>query len=216
MLLYKESRYQFVGYFSKEKSSTSKNNLSCILILPIYQKNGLGKLLIELSKYFFFEYTTPSSPRFNNNNKFPLRGYHLFTKSNKIGSPEKPLSQSGLISYRKYWLEKISRLLLKHDSISISQIKSLTGIAVDDILDTLKHYSMLHLTPHGNYTIVLYPLSPSTSSEFQFFPERVRLSPSFLCHIHPLLPMKDSLQQVSSCGINLDRSLFIDKSNLSK
>ncbi|KAJ1908906.1 Histone acetyltransferase [Tieghemiomyces parasiticus] len=41
----------FVGYFSKEKNSGNEYNLSCILVLPIYQRKGYGNLLIEFSKY---------------------------------------------------------------------------------------------------------------------------------------------------------------------
>ncbi|KHN71121.1 Histone acetyltransferase KAT6A [Toxocara canis] len=39
-----------VGYFSKEKRPSQNNNLSCIMVLPIAQRAGYGKLLIDLSK----------------------------------------------------------------------------------------------------------------------------------------------------------------------
>ncbi|CAH8493829.1 unnamed protein product [Dicrocoelium dendriticum] len=73
-----------LGYFSKQKpedshdtsSSTtvSYNNLSCILILPPYQCHGYGRMLIELS-------------------------YTLSLMENRIGTPERPLSDPGLILY---------------------------------------------------------------------------------------------------------------------
>lgn len=40
----------FAGYFSKEKSTKTTNNLSCIMVLPGFQKRGIGSLLIDLSK----------------------------------------------------------------------------------------------------------------------------------------------------------------------
>jgi histone acetyltransferase MYST2 len=42
--------FHIVGYFSKEKSSFLNYNVSCILALPPYQKQGFGRLLIDFSK----------------------------------------------------------------------------------------------------------------------------------------------------------------------
>ncbi|KAJ1556548.1 hypothetical protein HK405_002561, partial [Cladochytrium tenue] len=39
--------FHFVGYFSKEKRSSSNYNLSCIVTLPIFQRKGYGNLLID-------------------------------------------------------------------------------------------------------------------------------------------------------------------------
>ena len=38
-----------VGYFSKEKNSYLNYNVSCILTLPPYQRQGYGRLLIDFS-----------------------------------------------------------------------------------------------------------------------------------------------------------------------
>ena len=38
-----------VGYFSKEKNSYQNFNVSCILTLPPYQRQGYGRLLIDFS-----------------------------------------------------------------------------------------------------------------------------------------------------------------------
>jgi hypothetical protein len=40
----------FVGYFSKEKKSSLGYNLSCIMTLPSYQRNGYGQFLIDFSE----------------------------------------------------------------------------------------------------------------------------------------------------------------------
>ncbi|QDS75034.1 hypothetical protein FKW77_006105 [Venturia effusa] len=104
----------FVGYFSKEKRPSSMNNVSCILVLPIFQRRGFGHMLIDFS-------------------------YLLTKNEQKMGSPEKPLSDMGLVSYRGYWRLTLCELLRKHKgTISISRISELTGMTPDDIVSALE------------------------------------------------------------------------------
>ena len=101
-----------IGYFSKEKESSEGYNLACILTLPQHQRAGYGRLLIEFS-------------------------YELSKREHKLGSPEKPLSDLGLLSYRAYWAEIIVDLLLKTDEdISIDEIAQRTAIVHSDVLHT--------------------------------------------------------------------------------
>lgn len=39
-----------VGYFSKEKHCQQKYNVSCIMTMPQYQRQGFGRFLIDFSK----------------------------------------------------------------------------------------------------------------------------------------------------------------------
>lgn len=115
-----EQGHHLVGYFSKEKESAEGYNLACILTLPQYQRMGYGRLLIEFS-------------------------YELSKKEGKVGSPEKPLSDLGLLSYRAYWADTIIKLLMENDSdhITIDEISSRTSMTTTDILHTAQTLSML-------------------------------------------------------------------------
>ncbi|BEI84236.1 hypothetical protein CcaverHIS002_0408400 [Cutaneotrichosporon cavernicola] len=120
-----------IGYFSKEKESAEGYNVACILTLPQHQRKGYGKVLIEFS-------------------------YELSKVEGKLGSPEKPLSDLGLLSYRAYWQEKIVELLLEsEDEISLDEIAHRTAITHGDIMHTcqalqmIKYYKgqhIIHLT----------------------------------------------------------------------
>jgi len=114
MTEYDEFGCHFVGYFSKEKRPSSQNNVSCILTLPIHQRKGYGHLLIDFS-------------------------YLLTRVERKTGSPEKPLSDMGLVSYRNYWRLILSHQLLNQKTpLSITDISDLTGMTADDIVSALE------------------------------------------------------------------------------
>lgn len=109
-----------VGYFSKEKESAEDYNVACILTLPQYQRKGYGKLLIEFS-------------------------YALSVVEMKTGSPEKPLSDLGLLSYRSYWSEAILELLriVKDTPLSINDISQRLCMKTEDIISTLNHLNLV-------------------------------------------------------------------------
>ncbi|XP_011055442.1 PREDICTED: histone acetyltransferase KAT7 isoform X2 [Acromyrmex echinatior] len=109
-----------VGYFSKEKNSFLNYNVSCILTLPPYQRQGYGRLLIDFS-------------------------YLLTRVEKKIGSPEKPLSDLGLISYRSYWKDVLLQYLCNFGGkeISVKDISKEMAIDSYDIVSTLQALGMM-------------------------------------------------------------------------
>lgn len=109
-----------VGYFSKEKNSFLNYNVSCILTLPPYQRQGYGRLLIDFS-------------------------YLLTRVEGKIGSPEKPLSDLGLISYRSYWKDVLLSYLCARagTQLSIKDMSQEMAIHSTDIVSTLQALGMM-------------------------------------------------------------------------
>lgn len=78
--------------------------------------------------------------------------YELTKKEGKLGSPEKPLSDLGLLGYRAYWAETIVELLLQtDDELSIDDIAQRTSITHSDVMYTcttlqlFKHYKAVHV-----------------------------------------------------------------------
>lgn len=119
-----------IGYFSKEKESAENYNVACILTLPQHQRSGFGKLLIEFS-------------------------YELTKREHKLGSPEKPLSDLGLLGYRAYWAETIVELLLRtNEEISIEDIAQRTAIVHADVLHTCTALNMLKQYQGKHYLVL--------------------------------------------------------------
>ncbi|XP_071961530.1 histone acetyltransferase KAT5-like [Antedon mediterranea] len=137
MTEYDSKGFHIVGYFSKEKESSEDYNVACILTLPPYQRKGYGKLLIEFS-------------------------YVLSQFEGKTGSPEKPLSDLGLLSYRSYWSQTILETVLKLPSpsdgerpqITISEICEATSIRKEDVISTLQHLNLINYYK-GQYILTL-------------------------------------------------------------
>ncbi|XP_052686020.1 histone acetyltransferase KAT6B-like isoform X3 [Crassostrea angulata] len=109
-----------VGYFSKEKHCQQKYNVSCIMTMPQYQRKGYGRFLIDFS-------------------------YMLSRVEGHPGSPEKPLSDLGKVSYLAYWKSVIIEYLHKYQDsrITIKGMSRATGMCPHDIAHSLEMLNMV-------------------------------------------------------------------------
>lgn len=118
-----------VGYYSKEKYSDVGYNLACILTFPSHQRKGYGRFLIAFS-------------------------YELSKKEEKVGSPEKPMSDLGQQAYKPYWNSTIVDFLYQQSRyqeengggagrLSIMDISKKTSIMAEDIIFTLNQLGIL-------------------------------------------------------------------------
>jgi histone acetyltransferase HTATIP len=104
--------------------------VACILTLPQHQRHGYGKLLIEFS-------------------------YELSKKEGRLGSPEKPLSDLGLLGYRAYWAEAIVDFLIQasesgEGEVSIDDIAQKTSVTHTDIMNTYAFFPIPTLPTVSN------------------------------------------------------------------
>ncbi|KAJ1462600.1 acyl-CoA N-acyltransferase, partial [Pelagophyceae sp. CCMP2097] len=111
--------HHVLGYFSKEKQSPDEYNLACILTFPQYQRQGYGTLLISLS-------------------------YELTVLEGKHGSPEKPLSDLGKLSYKAYWSWTLLNALRNADGrVSVEDVAKARGLKLEDAISTLSQLNLL-------------------------------------------------------------------------
>ncbi|XP_058056052.1 histone acetyltransferase KAT6B-like [Anopheles bellator] len=112
--------HHMVGYFSKEKHSQLCYNLSCILTMPQYQRLGYGRFLIDFS-------------------------YLLSRVEQKTGTPEKPFSDLGRVSYHRYWCSAILSFLYlnRYGSLTLEDISKETGLSVCDVVQALRNLGFI-------------------------------------------------------------------------
>ncbi|XP_049875953.1 histone acetyltransferase KAT6B isoform X2 [Pectinophora gossypiella] len=120
-----------VGYFSKEKHCQQKYNVSCIMTMPQYQRQGFGRFLIHFS-------------------------YLLSKEEGQPGTPEKPLSDLGRVSYHAYWKSIILEFLndYKDKPFTFEDIAHATGMHMNDIAVTFQLLGFVRYIP-SNDTIKL-------------------------------------------------------------
>lgn len=70
--------------------------------------------------------------------------YELSKKEGKVGTPEKPLSDLGLLSFRSYWTQVLLKIIRKHQgNLSIKDISTMTAIKTEDIISTLQSLNLI-------------------------------------------------------------------------
>lgn len=112
------------------------------MTLPNHQRKGYGHFLIDFS-------------------------YLLSRKEGKRCSPEKPLSDLGLISYSSYWCYRVMHYLDLHqtEALSVEAISNATGMTINDVLAVLEHYGAIRWNP--SRTIYEASLDASVLSNFR-------------------------------------------------
>ncbi|CAF0779679.1 unnamed protein product, partial [Didymodactylos carnosus] len=154
-----ENKERFIGYFSKEKDSTTGFNLSCLLCLPHHQRKGYGKLLIQFS-------------------------YELTKLEGTIGTPEKPISDLGYKAYLSYWTWSLLTALKDKPEREVNELSSITGINNENVLETLSSYGFVKYWRHGNYIcaskrVIEAKLQELSDKRFlSVDPQLIRWSPS--------------------------------------
>lgn len=124
---------QIVGFFSKEKMSWDNNNLACILVFPPWQRKGLGKILMGVS-------------------------YELSRRENRIGGPEKPLSELGRRGYLRFWEARLSRSILGLEAkrtLSVGEIAEACWVLPEDVVGTLKDMGVLTASKIADGAVVI-------------------------------------------------------------
>ncbi|OQV15815.1 Histone acetyltransferase KAT6B [Hypsibius exemplaris] len=155
-----------IGYFSKEKNSPQRYNVSCIMVLPPYQGGGYGRYLIDFS-------------------------YLLSRTEGQHGTPEKPLSELGQLSYHAYWKSAILDFFLdqRQKSATKTSIKAIcdtTGMWPQDVADTLQQLGFIvknEETKAWEFALLQDKLSEhvdkksTTKKRLPLFPDKLRWDP---------------------------------------
>lgn len=114
------------------------------MVLPPFQRRGYGKLLIQLS-------------------------YALSRRESRIGTPEKPLSDLGKVSYRSYWWWILIRVLDESNvdrNISVVELSEMSGIYPDDIISTFNAVQMVKYYKCKYLSVSLINSTRSVSKEY--------------------------------------------------
>ena len=115
-----------VSFFSRDCRWLDNNILACILVLPPYQREGYGRLMISIA-------------------------YEMARRIGINGGPEKPLSDLGKKAFTAYWKEKIlETMFAHHDKIKcVDDFTTISSIAKADLLKTMKEMKLLYHTNEG-------------------------------------------------------------------
>jgi len=118
--------------------------------------------------------------------------YELSKLEGKVGSPEKPISDLGKVSYLSYWSNVVISILRDKkpgEQISIEDLSNQTSITTADIIETLKHLRVL-VWYKGKWVFSTTQLqaviieSKALKAKMVFNPEDVSVSPCKPEHLH--------------------------------
>ncbi|GMR32456.1 hypothetical protein PMAYCL1PPCAC_02651, partial [Pristionchus mayeri] len=103
-----------VGYFSRQRSEDQEYNLSCFCVFPCYARKGFGRFIIDFS-------------------------YHLSRLSKMPGTPERPFSPFGRISYYGYWKRTVVLALATAKEFDLKDLGMKLGMNEKDIQEVIEH-----------------------------------------------------------------------------
>tara|TARA_B100000795_G_scaffold268069_2_gene254248 strand:- start:328 stop:666 length:339 start_codon:yes stop_codon:yes gene_type:complete len=104
-----------------------------------------------------------------------------------VGTPERPLSDLGLVSYRSYWAHVLLSIMQSHrGAISIKQLSEMSAIKTDDIVSTLqalkliKYWKGQHMISVSSRVLQEYVTSEQTRSGLQVDVSKLHWTPHHL------------------------------------
>ncbi|KAK3928002.1 Histone acetyltransferase KAT6A [Frankliniella fusca] len=192
-----------VGYFSKEKHCAQKYNVSCIMTMPQYQKQGFGRFLIHFS-------------------------YLLSKQEGQPGTPEKPLSDLGRISYHAYWKSVILEYLHSHENemtgvtnLTLDAISKETGMYSHDIVVAFQLLGMVHWDDKTSAPVIIVDWNlvnqhairvANSKTRIPLEPECLRWTPLVTNVATPLGLVKEEDEESADEEMpSLDRSVKTEK-----
>ena len=117
--------FELLGYFSRSKqsfaTSADSHNVACLLTFPHQQQRGYGRFLIAAS-------------------------YALSKVEGRVGGPERPLSDMGRVSYRRWWTEQLMESLSHYvhgSSVMVAELSEQTAVQREDIVSVLRDMGMV-------------------------------------------------------------------------
>ena len=144
------------AFYSCE-SNMIENILSCIVVLPPYQKKKYGRLLIDLS-------------------------YCIASRAGIISGPERPLSDLGHIAYLSYWKDVVMSTILKdkEDPGDLNVLSAKTNIAKDDISEALVDIGVMHRIGRGQPLQIDFDQVDRLSEKYSHVSDKLHIDPEKL------------------------------------
>ena len=152
-----ERGYELTAFFSKHLRSATHNVLSCIVVLPVYQKLGYGSVLISLA-------------------------YEIAKRSDRPGGPEEPLSYLGEMSFYSFWRDEITRLLMLYGKrlVSVDLISRMTGFSRTHVKLTLDRFRLITSESEDGHLTWDWPTVTRLIGDYIAKGEKKRIDPSYL------------------------------------
>lgn len=131
-----------------------------------------------------------------------LLGYLLSKQEGQPGTPEKPLSDLGRVSYHAYWKSVILEYLHEHrdDEFSVEAVCQETGMYSHDVAATLQLLGMIRQYPDGGLALVVdWKQVDNHAARVQASRTRIPLDPECLrwTPLVTTVPARDEEKEVS-------------------